>query len=59
MTPAEVETIYEALATRLDNVADAKREVFLAKLALLLANDLGQVEGVLTRIEEASRNLDI
>lgn len=57
MTPADVEIIYEALATHLDSVEDQKRELFLAKLALLLSYDLGRVEGVLARIEEASQDL--
>ena len=59
MKPTDVETIYEALATRLDSVEDQKRELFLAKLALLLSYDLDKVDGVLTRIEEASQDLCI
>ena len=57
MTPAAVETIYEALATRLDAVGDQKRELFLAKLVLLLSHDLGQVDCVLRRIDDACNDL--
>lgn len=58
MTPAELETIYEALAVRLDAVDAAKRELYLAKLVFLLANDMGRAPEVLARIEEAAQNLD-
>ncbi|MCB1348621.1 MAG: hypothetical protein R3D59_04565 [Paracoccaceae bacterium] len=59
MTPREVETIYEALATTLDAVEAPRRELFLAKLALLLAHDLGDPDRVCRRIDEATRNIDL
>lgn len=58
MTPKDVETVYEALALRLDDVGAQKREIFLAKLALLLSYDIGDAEKVCQRIAEASRNID-
>ncbi|SDE69083.1 hypothetical protein [Ruegeria marina] len=58
MTPGEVETVYEALALNLDAVGATRRELFLAKLALLLSYDLGDADRVCLRIEEAARNID-
>lgn len=58
MTPTDVETVYEALADRLDAVGPHRRELFLAKLALLLSHDLGDAEQVCLRIAEAAENLD-
>lgn len=58
MTSAELETIYEALAERLDATEAARREIYLAKLVLLLAQDLGDAARVRSRIAEAALNLD-
>ncbi|WP_137699361.1 DUF2783 domain-containing protein [Marimonas lutisalis] len=58
MTPRDVETVYEALALKLDAVGDTQRELFLAKLALLLSHDLGDAERVCLRIDEAALNID-
>lgn len=58
MTPREVETVYEALAVKLDSVGAPKRELFLAKLALLLSHDLGSAERVCRLVDEAARNID-
>ncbi|MBR9649745.1 hypothetical protein [Thalassovita aquimarina] len=58
MTPAEVETIYEALANRLDDLGAEKRELYLAKLALLMAHELEDAPRALTLIAEAAENLD-
>lgn len=59
MTPREVETVYAALATTLDTIDAARRELFLAKLALLLSYDLGDADRACLRIEEAARNIEI
>lgn len=58
MTPANIETVYETLAIRLDAIVPEHRTKFLAKLALLLAHDAGDVAKVCARIEEAGENLD-
>ncbi|WP_425073589.1 hypothetical protein [Sagittula sp. S175] len=58
MTPSEVETVYEALARRLDTVGPERRELFLAKLALLLAHEVEDTGQVLHLIEDASEHLD-
>ncbi len=59
MTPAEVETIYEALANRLGELGAEKRELYLAKLALLMAHELGDAPRALALISEAAENLDV
>ncbi|WP_439150511.1 hypothetical protein [Sulfitobacter sp.] len=58
MTPTDVECVYDALAHKLDAVGSAKSELFLAKLALLLANELCDATRALKLIDEASTNLD-
>lgn len=59
MTPTDVEAVYDTLAEHLDAVDPARRELFLAKLALLLSHDLGDAAHVRRRIDEAARNLDV
>ena len=58
MTPRDVEMIYDALALQLDAVGPDRRELFLAKLALLLAHDLGDAARACNLIAEAANNLD-
>lgn len=58
MTPKDVETVYEALAFKLDAVGATNRELFLAKLALLLSHDLGNAERVCLLVDEAAQNID-
>jgi truncated hemoglobin YjbI len=57
MTPAEFETVYEAMAETIDAVGAEQREVFLAKLCLALAHELGDGGKVLDRIAECSQDL--
>ncbi|MFT7593404.1 MAG: hypothetical protein ACI8R4_000717 [Paracoccaceae bacterium] len=59
MTTHEIETVYEAIALGIDAAGPQKAELFLAKLALLLARDTGDVEKTRTRIAEASKNLTL
>ena len=58
MSPIDVERIYEALAETLDTIGAEKSELFFAKLTLLLSNELGDAEQVLSFIDMASINLD-
>lgn len=58
MNPAQLELVYEDLAVALDATAASKRELFLAKLALLLAQDFGDAERVRTHIAAALANID-
>lgn len=58
MTPSEVETVYEALARQIDATPPDRRELFLAKLALLLAHELGDATRVTHLVTEAAQSLD-
>ncbi len=58
MTPSEVETVYEALARQIDATPPNLRELFLAKLALLLAHELGDATRVTHLVAEAAQSLD-
>ncbi|GAB4529482.1 MAG: hypothetical protein Tsb0019_31380 [Roseibium sp.] len=59
MIPSDLETVYEALAVRLDAVGPENHALFLAKLALLLSHDLDDAGQVRARIDEAARDLDV
>lgn len=59
MTPRELEKVYETMALALDATHPGKRETLLAKLVLLLAQDLDDADRVCLRIDEAGRNLDV
>lgn len=58
MSPADVEAVYEALAEQLDAIDADRRELFLAKLALLLSHDLGDASRVRRLIAEAASDLE-
>lgn len=58
MTPTDIETVYDALALKLDSVGTAQSELFLVKLALLLSYELGDAATVTRLIDESARNLD-
>lgn len=51
----KIETVYDAIA--LDAVSEDRQNLLLAKLVLLLSNDLGDTELICKRIKEASANL--
>ncbi|MDJ0949455.1 MAG: hypothetical protein QNJ94_11085 [Alphaproteobacteria bacterium] len=57
MTPTELESVYEALATTIDQVGESKTELFLAKLTLLLAERVGDTPTVLRSIRDSARSL--
>ena len=59
MTPTDIETVYDCLALKIDEVAPEKSELFLAKLALLLSHEIGDAARVIELIEAAERNLDV
>lgn len=54
---ADLELVYEDLAKALDTVSDAEREIYLCKLALLMARDLGDLEQVRRMIHTARNHL--
>jgi hypothetical protein len=58
MSQAELETVYEALANAIDRAGAEKAGLFLAKLALLLAQELGDAPAVLASVAQAERHLE-
>ncbi|MGD9862335.1 MAG: hypothetical protein AB7S99_03890 [Pseudodonghicola sp.] len=58
MTQDDLETVYEALAQAIDGVAAEARELYLAKLALALADTLGDAPRALAVIAECATGLD-
>ncbi len=58
MTPADLETVFEELALAIDATAEPKRELFLAKLALLLAHDLNDPARLRSHLAAAAAKLD-
>lgn len=59
MTPREVETVYETLAEQIDAISPDQRELYLAKLALLLANEVGDAPRVCGLVKDAAQNLNV
>lgn len=58
LTTGEIEDAYDAIAEAIDSAPEALRELFLAKLALTLANQVGNLDDVKVAIEAAARDLD-
>lgn len=58
MSDASLETVYERIAETVDAVGEERQALFLAKLALLLAEALGEPERALALVGEAARDLD-
>ncbi|TXK27789.1 DUF2783 domain-containing protein [Ottowia sp. GY511] len=53
----DLETVYDALATAIDQAGPDKAELFLVKLALLNANALGHPAVVQQHIQSALQDL--
>lgn len=53
-----LEAFYDALAENLDAVPDDKRDLFLTKLALLLANEVVDPEKLKQALISARSNID-
>ena len=58
MKAAEIEIIYETLAKKMDAVGKDNSNIFLAKLVLLLAKDLKNLDKVLSKVDDASLDLN-
>jgi hypothetical protein len=58
MTRADLEKVYEALVIKIDEVGAEKSEMFLAKLALLLAQQSGDVNAFLACVDSAAESMD-
>lgn len=54
---SELEKVYDALAEGIDQATPAKSELFLTKLALLLANEIGDSAVVARAIDTALRDM--
>jgi len=54
---AGLETVYDALATAIDQAGEDKAELFLVKLALLNAHALGDARLFETHVQAALRDL--
>lgn len=52
-----LETVYDALATAIDQAGPDKAQLFLVKLALLNANAMGNAVQVQTQIDAALKDL--
>jgi hypothetical protein len=57
LTLPGLEATYDRLAEAIDAVGEAQSERMLVKLALLLAQDLGDADRVAALIAEAGRDL--
>lgn len=57
MNHADLETTYESLARKLDEIGETNSELFLAKLVLLLAHTNGDANQVQQLIDEAAATL--
>lgn len=55
---ADLERVYEQLATTLDDLPEAQERLFLAQLALALAHRIPDVARVMAAIEEARRGTE-
>lgn len=58
MNPVEVERIFDAIAGAVDAVGPGRGEVYLAKLALALAHELGDARRALELVALCRENLD-
>jgi Protein of unknown function (DUF2783) len=57
LTFADTEAVYERLAAAIDEAGPEKSDVFLAKLALVLAQHIGQTDVAISAIETCLKDL--
>lgn len=58
LTFEQLEVVYAEIAAGVDSAGPEKSQLFLAKLALLLARDVGDPAAVKAAIENAAKHLD-
>lgn len=58
MDASEIEALWEALAEAVDKVGPEQEALFLAKLALLLGREVGDLDRVRALLAVALRDLD-
>jgi hypothetical protein len=54
----DLEQVYERIAEALDDIGAERERLFLAKLALTLSHQLGDLDRIEAAIEIAKRDLD-
>lgn len=59
MTGDDIEAIYDAIATKIDQVGNELTELYLAKLALLLAEATGDRKTAMKCISDAAAALTV
>jgi hypothetical protein len=59
MKSDEIEAVYQAVARKLSDLGPARAETFLAKLVLLLANELPSAAVALQLIDRAAHGFDV
>lgn len=57
LSTADLETVYDLLASAIDRLAPGQAELFLVKLALLQANALGNAEQFRAHLASAAADL--
>lgn len=58
MSETTLEDVYAALADGIDAAGEENEAMFLSKVALLLANEIGDPDRVLELIAAAQKNMD-
>lgn len=58
MSPSDLEQIHESLAEAIDRFDEPTAQIFLAKLALLMAQRIGDMGVVRGCIEDAAQSLE-
>ena len=58
MPSADFETAYETLATAIDSAGPEREALFLTRLALVLAHELGDINAFQTAIKTALDGLE-
>lgn len=57
LSTADLEQVYDTLAEAIDSAAEGRSELFLVKLALLLARELGDRSRFESQVAAALRDL--
>lgn len=58
LTNAELEAVYDLFSETLDTIVEEQRSLFLAKLALTLANMVGSPGQIAVAVKAAAANLE-
>ena len=58
MPPGDFETAYETLATAIDEAGPEREALFLTRLALVLAHEVGDIDAFRKAVKAALEGLD-